>query len=815
MSSKIQPLCGRMMVALMTVLLSAGGCSSDPKAPAGPITCEPGETLLEDGRCQPAGLPLDMQCQPGELALENGGCQPAGLPLDMVCSPGEYEREGGGCEPAGIPPEMCAPGFMPDGDRGCEPILPADSCPDGLMAIPGETVCQEVMPCGVGDYGDIPVDATTQYVNAAYAANDGNGTKAKPWKTIQAGINAAATGAIVAVAAGTYSEDVVISGKPVKLWGRCPGMVELKGVGDLGQALQVYGAKASNTEVHGVAVTGPQLGALVVGAASVVLNRIRIHDMGSGGIEVIEGLLPADLTLSDSLIERAMTGALFVSSSSASVVRTAIRESKRDPAVGVAGGIVASSGGSTRSTLHVSATVFEKNPDSDIQVTASDVLVEDSVLGRGLPIDNGQEGFGLYVIDDSTGMRSSLTLRTSIVSGHGLEGVGVAGSNAVLEGVVLRDNGNHGFRSLHGGFQRQRSNVDVCASLFERNGQANAAVIGGEAHIRATVLRAGRPDKEGNGFGVLAWNDHKTMATVEIEGSLVEQNVNAGIMVKGADVTIDATAIQSTKALANGDFGDGIGVVDDSDFGLVGNVVLRRSLIEQNEQMGIFMAGGTAQIEQSVIRNHKSGPGIELQYGYESQLRSSLVSRASLIEGNALGGVIVFGSDARIESSIVRGSGVGIGAQADNDNFDRAKLSVSASLVANNDIVGISVINSDATIDSTFIRETKPDEFGSFGDGISVVSLALFASGGALPAFTTITASRIENNTRAGVSNFGSIVQLVSTEILCHPFDIDGEDHAGTMWNFDGSTNNKCGCPEATSVCGAKSAGLEATPPLL
>ncbi|HZU84896.1 MAG TPA: hypothetical protein VE987_18320, partial [Polyangiaceae bacterium] len=62
------------------------------------------------------------------------------------CNPGELALDDGGCQPAGIPPGMCAMGFMPDGNGGCLAILPPP-CQKGQMAVPGDTSCHDVAPC--------------------------------------------------------------------------------------------------------------------------------------------------------------------------------------------------------------------------------------------------------------------------------------------------------------------------------------------------------------------------------------------------------------------------------------------------------------------------------------------------------------------------------------------------------------------------------------------------------------------------------------------------------------------------------------------
>ena len=95
-------------------------------------------------------------CVPGEWRRDDGSCVPAGLPPDMPCPPGEWLHDNGVCIPAGVPSDGCGEGFVHDGERGCEPLLPQEPCPPGLMAVPGDTVCREVAPCAPERWGDIP-----------------------------------------------------------------------------------------------------------------------------------------------------------------------------------------------------------------------------------------------------------------------------------------------------------------------------------------------------------------------------------------------------------------------------------------------------------------------------------------------------------------------------------------------------------------------------------------------------------------------------------------------------------------------------------
>ncbi len=74
-----------------------------------------------------------------------------------------------------------------------------------------------------------------------------------------------------------YNEDVVIQGKPVRLWGRCPAMVEVAGTGMVPVgAVEVVGEAARQCRDHGVGVTGPGDG---IGGAGIE----RLRDRASMG----------------------------------------------------------------------------------------------------------------------------------------------------------------------------------------------------------------------------------------------------------------------------------------------------------------------------------------------------------------------------------------------------------------------------------------------------------------------------------------------------------------------------------------------------
>ena len=193
------------------------------------------------------------------------------------------------------------------------------------MAVVGESECREVAPCAAGDWGDLPVQGDTQYVDGAYAGTDSVGTMDRPWRTIQAGIDAASAGAIVAVAAGSYPQDLRITGQPVRLWGRCPGLVEVVG-GVVAPAAIEIGPGASGAEVRGLALRGGALGLLVHGAENVLLATLWVHDTAMPGIYLNGDTAATSVVLQDPLVEAAQDVGILMLGAQATVDRLVVRD---------------------------------------------------------------------------------------------------------------------------------------------------------------------------------------------------------------------------------------------------------------------------------------------------------------------------------------------------------------------------------------------------------------------------------------------------------------------------------------------------------
>jgi len=477
--------------------------------------------------------------------LSVAGCgsessQPAPAPVPD-CDPTEI-----GCLPVGVPPEACAEGFEPV-LGGCEPILPEAPCPAGEMAVPGDTECRPVGECGDSRWGQAPIGPDTQFVDGAYTGGMSDGSESHPWTTVQQGVEAAAPGSVVAIAAGSYPESVAILDKAVHLWGRCPEQVQV------GAQLGVGLENASGTEVHGLAIVATDYsGIMVDDSEDVVLEDLWIHDFPKPGVLVTDSYGPASVTLRNTLIEGTSVVGAQVYGAGLTMERVAIRDVAIDPVSEGGFGIGAFSSIVTEepATLEVIRSVVERSALINLLAQGAVATVDASVL-RDVP-----EGTNLFSTPSLDGtVAGDVTVRRSVLTGHG------------RDGAILRE-----------------------ARLAIED-----SVIG----------PAGDPVDTLSGYGVLVITYRpEVVPELRVARTLLTDNIGQGVLALGGTVSLDQVWIRGTAAKANGIAGDGV-TLGWNDVPALGDI--QRSRIEGSERAGIAIFGtsltlGSTELECNTIQ---------------------------------------------------------------------------------------------------------------------------------------------------------------------------------------------------------------------
>ncbi|XXY53625.1 right-handed parallel beta-helix repeat-containing protein [Sorangium sp. So ce269] len=524
------------------------------------------------------------------------------------CAPGELATASG-CEPAGIPPDACGAGFEP-GDRACAPVLPPAACPAGTMAVPGETACREVAPCGDGTWGDIPVDAETQFVDGAYAGSDSDGTAMRPWPTIGEGLGAAAPGGLVAIAAGTYPEEVRVD-RPVRLRGRCPALVEIAGAGAETVAAVLVGAGADAAEIRGVAVRSAGQGIAVTGARGVVVDEVWVAGAGAQGVRAYNEQGPAQLTVRGSLIEGARSVGVHSAGAELVVESSVVRGTSESGGPGA--GANRGAGGAPAS-LTLRASVVEQSRGAGVHVIAAEAIIEESVIRDSVAVDADAAGMGVFAMPNTQGQPGHVTLRRSVVERNQEAGIWVQGSSAAVEETVVRDTRSYP-DDLETGWgvyiaanlaNSLRSEATLKRVVVEQSRYAGVAILGSDVSLDGLLVRDTLPrdEDQNHGVGLAVASSGQLRGDVTARGSLFERSRSLGVFIEGADVTLEGVAVRRTLPRASDErFGRGIEV---HARGGRSHLVLRSSLVEESVESGLTIFGSTATLEDTIIRDTRS-----------------------------------------------------------------------------------------------------------------------------------------------------------------------------------------------------------------
>jgi hypothetical protein len=458
----------------------------------------------------------------------------------VVCREGEVSLEDGACSfRAGIGEEQCGAGFIAAGDRSCAPVLPAEACPKGTMAVPGESACRPVAPCGDTDYAGIPVDDTTQHVSQAYGGSDNDGTAAHPWRTIQEGIDAAASGAVVAIAEGSYVEDLAIDQKPVRLWGRCPERVEIVGSVPKVSAVGIYPGM-NGAEVHRVALRGDGLGIAFSGVSDVLIEEVWIHDTASRGIAMIpDPTEPTSFRLARSLVEATTEVGVFFTESG-TVEASVIRGTVSDPDYGGGNGVMVQGAG----TLTLRGSVVDDNLELGVYALGSAAEITETVVSRTAAHPDTGYGIGVIAAQSTDGTRANLMLRSSFIADNASLGIGVVDSDATIETTVVRGT------LLSSGVEARAGTIAVKDSVMEANPVAGFRVIDAAADLEGLLVR------DNAGYGILAQH-----STLDVRSSRIERNRVVGVFMLASSGSLDAVALtETTIDEAFGGGADGLAV---------------------------------------------------------------------------------------------------------------------------------------------------------------------------------------------------------------------------------------------------------------
>lgn len=637
----------------------------------------------------PACRPKLDTCAEDKLPLPGGGCKRVGVKL---CKGGIEAPPAWTCQTVG-PPTTCRKGWSQGTGTRCAPVLPAAPCADATMPVIGQSVCQPVGDCGTGAYGAIVTGAATRFVDKSYTGGGSDGTKAKPYTSITAAVQAAGQGGQVAVAAGQYDEDVALS-KQVKLEGRCAKLVTITGQksGIFDAAVKIT---ASGSIVRGVAVSGPGMGIYVTGAnVQATVSATLVTGCGGFGVGADLG---AKLTLSDTSIVNAASLGVYVDGADATLQRVAVRATKPDPTYGDLGyGVSVSylSAYSIPATLKVVDSLIDENHNVGVFIAAASATLEGTVVRKTQPGASTKDGGVGVVVYTTPKQQGTLTLTESLLTGNRTAGLQLLDAVATVERSVIQDTESQGDVLGVGILVERKTSSSVLTlreSLLSNNRTAGLLVRGSLATVERSVIEKTRAQASPLvfGYGVQAGTWPLTSglpSTVTLRDSVVTGNRTAGALAQDSTL-VAQRSIFSDSLPRSTDKVAGFGVAAVGQSGTA-TLELTDCLVADNRTVGVVLVNAKAKLERTLIRDTTAedsggefGHGLTAQY-VAGTVQPELTLRECVVTRSLEAGISLYDASATIQGSLVHATKSGVSSAGFGDGISLVRDKLSGTTVA-------------------------------------------------------------------------------------------------------------------------------------
>lgn len=600
-------------------------------APGGPL-CHPIVRMISRRWLSALGLAIALGAAACGGDGTSGDAAPPPPPPSADSCPEGFALDAalGACTEI-LPAAECAPGTMPEiGKRECQPVGWTGACPEGFVRDATGFACLDKLAPRVACTGATREDVKTGTCvpvgdcNAPFPppaatifVDDDGPTDATHFNSLGAAMALAPEGAVIAVEAGTYKEDVRLTIDKATVIGRCAEKVRFESPGGPRAGLYVKGSTGGT--VRNVTVTGFRGGVLMEGGdvtiedslidanntlgvylrfgAKVTMRRSRLSntvlgdDLGSG-IVVYDGsaLTLEDMAVVDNYFRHATVdgkGSTLNATSTVFARNTKLSGSDEEVAISVEDGAAAK--------LVKSAVVDSLHAGVTVTGEGSTVELHESVIRRVSGKLKTSGGVGLTAFKGGVAkLVSSAITDIPVVGAYG-DGGGLV---VVLGSTIL------------GSPPGAAVEFGRCASASKggRLQFKDAAVIGcpqsgvglqEEAFgtFDRLYVRDARPIKESigdyGGFGLLVEKGSKATVT---RSSFVG-NTLAGITSNnGSEVEAEAVLVQGTRPIPGLTPGSALQIA------VNGKLTMTRSaLVANTTETAIVTMGGALSLARSTV----------------------------------------------------------------------------------------------------------------------------------------------------------------------------------------------------------------------
>jgi len=667
------------------------------------------------------------------------------------------------------------------------PELPAEtlSC-EAHEIVDGDRCVPEA--CGAAPWGAIEIDTETVFVDSA-AAPGGDGAADTPLTTIQAGLDARSSR--IAIAEGIYSESLELTGdhSGVVLVGRCPELVTVDGSAADQPSVTLAGSLGTTWSLQGLTISGSTAAGLFQSGGSLDLDTVVIADNPGLGMYVTSGWLKG----ADLIIERNHGAGLLLVSATASVSGCEIRDTQPDDSGGYGRGLDIESG----ATLELTDCLVTRSHDLGFFSHASDSTLTRVAITDTRSDDLGLTGIGIGLQEGSSMRASDLRVERCIGDGIYLSDSVAEITGATIQDIATQKDGDEG-----PGIEMASGSVLVLIDALVSGAHEVGVYVGGAstATITSSVVTETSPNQYGDGgFGIRITGG----SVGAISSSTVSYNYALGVLIDGSEATITDSQIIDTQTEDSGWGGTGLQVED-------ATLYMSGSQVERNRSGGVVGFNAELVITDSQVRDTSSdesgwnGYGVAAVEGSVLQVTDSTVASSryagihlqddtvGVLENvdvvdtltdmdgdhgygvNVLSGSTLTAIDSRIERSSILGVSVesasatlidctvadtdldgttthGVGVEADEGSV----LEITGGEIRGNRTAGVLVATSAATLSGVEIRNTRPDEDGHYGRGISAKDRSA----------VTIEDCLLEENHNIGIFVIDTVATLSNVEV--------------------------------------------------
>ena len=501
---------------------------------------------------------------------------------------------------------------------------------DGMFPLLGNEVCVSLgAGCSDTDWASIPDSNNVNivYVSNAIVNQNADGTRERPFNTVNDALIHANPGSYINIGSGTYNEVVQID-KDINIYGNCAHNTIIDAPGPHGgvDAGAIFINSDVKVVIKNLRISGEQNGIYINSEnAEVIVDGVWINKATRYGVLNIKGKLivnkslidstkpqangrrgrgfgmffgPCDTTITNSLIENNYENGVTASWANEGygpvgilrIENVAVRNTMPSLNVGIMGrGLEAVNG----AEVWVKSSLFEDSGDIGIAIDGKTTVVnmEDVVVRNTKGGSDGTGGIGINVRDGPT-----LRIKRGLIISNKSVGLAAIGGlwqsdasvNLNLEDVVVKNTEPQFSDKMYGfGIQIQKDVHFIGNRLFiEENRNTGFAFqdVTKDVKLEDIIVRNtfSRESDDKYGNGILIENS----SNFSLERGVFENNLDAGVIIDGnkSSVVFKDLIVRNTRSQKS-DLKRGRGIAVQSG----ANLVFYNSVIENNKEVGLVL----------------------------------------------------------------------------------------------------------------------------------------------------------------------------------------------------------------------------------